>query len=261
MARTSAQTDTQANAIQKPLNGLELFQANNESGFIPGFDDISAEDIKMPRIKLCQPTSKEVGDEKCKAGEFYNITTGDTYPELNVRLLSVSKGRTMWPEQFKRGDSPICRSNNGRVSTDGKSCSTCENCRWNGNERPLCNQTYTWLGLLDDDAPFRMSASGAAISNVKTFITECTRHNVPPFTFKVKIVAEKQTNDKGTYYTPKYEIQKTENGAYVLPTKEQWNAFKETMEGLKSMFQRAVEADLMVNADDTEVIDAEGELF
>lgn len=228
---------------------LSMFQSKPGEGIL-GLENLSAEDIKMPRIKICQPLSSEVSDEKAKAGQFYNVTEDTAMDEINVRLLKITKSRVRWDEEFKRGDKPLCRSLDAQTSaTTGESCANCSYSKWNNGNRPQCQQGYTWLGLLDDDKPFRISIKGSALAPTKSFLTECMRLNVPPFTFQVKITTEKKKDEKGTYYVPKYEILKDENGQPLVPTKAQWDSFKKTMEGLSSMFERAVDQDISSSED------------
>ena len=242
---------------QQGLSGLEAFASFQEKGApIVGMDEVSAEDIKMPKIKLAQPTSAEVADEKCKAGQFYNVTTGEALDEVDCYILALGKSRVQWPEQFKRGDNPVCMSFDGKISEDGHKCSECDKCKWEGDKKPDCRQVYMWLGVLaKDKSPFRISMAGTAVSETKNYITEIVKHNLPFFVFKTKIKSEKQKGDQGIYYTPVYELCKNGDGTFETIAPTAFNDFKDLTESLSKMFFDARKKDLV----DTEMAKDAGE--
>ena len=235
------------------MSGLEAFAQFKMEGEIIGLEDVSPDDIKMPKLKLAQPTSQEVTDEKCKSGEYLNITTGVAYPTVKCHLLKVSKSRVKWPEQFKRGDAPLCRSFDGIMSESGRHCKGCPDAVWEDGKRPACGVVYSWLGLFADDSPFRMTFAGASISKVKDLLTQLKIAGLPAFAFNVELVSEKQKNDKGTYYITNFNLLKDDNGNYIPVTMDQFNKYKDTTIALADLFSRVQVADLSAYDEDVNV--------
>jgi hypothetical protein len=235
------------------MSGLEAFAQFKTDGEIVGLEDITPDDIKMPKLKLAQPTSQEVTDEKCKQGEYINITTGVAYPTVPCHLLKVSKSRVKWPPQFKRGDAPDCRSFDGITSENGRKCKGCPDCVWEDGKRPACGVVYSWLGLFDDDSPFRMTFAGASISKVKDLLTQLKMAGLPAFAFNMELVSEKQKNDKGTYYITNFSLVKGEDGKPIPVTMEQFTKYKDTTLALADLFSRVQVADLSAYDEDVNV--------
>lgn len=227
------------------MNGLEAFAAYKMDGEITGLEDVTPEDIKMPKLKLAQPTSLEVTDEKCKAGEYLNMTTSNVMPTVKCHLLSVKKGRVKWPDQFKRGDQPLCRSFDGIKSVDtGRPCKGCPDAVWEDSKKPSCGVVYSWMGLLEDDSPFRMTFAGASISKNKDLLTQLKMASLPAFAFNMELVSEKQKNDKGTYYITNFNLQKDEKGNYIPVTPEQFARYKDMTIALSDLFSKVQAQDL-----------------
>lgn len=182
---------------------------------------ISASDIKMPKIKLMQPTSQEVAKNKTKAGYFYNTITGESYEELNCTFLASTKSRIYWKKPFKRGEQPLCRSFDAiNMEAGGKGEGNCENCRfgrWDnipeGENKPSCNLSYVWLGLVDQkEEPFRIIVPGMSVSPTRDFLTNMTimlmktGNKIPLSFFNVTLKSELKENEQGTFYVVKYEL-------------------------------------------------------
>ena len=263
-AAETTTTDEKAIAAAAPSQvsiggGLDAFSQFRSKGPIVGMEDLSAEDIKMPKIKLCQPTSAEVTDEKAKQGQFLNVTTGEAYDELPCQILSFGKSRVRWPEVFKRGEDPLCRSLDNTVSdTDGTLCATCDYRVWHENKRPDCGQVYVFLLLLPNGSPARYMISGAQISRCKDFLTEVGRNGLPVFIYKMKLTSEKQKNEKGTYYVTNFTMEKNEDGSYALIDVKNYDYYRNLTESLKSMFNKVRATDL-VSSDTAEAHGDDGE--
>lgn len=240
------------------ISGLEGFSQFKSKGPITGLEDLSSEDIKMPKIKLTQPTSAEVTDEKCKAGEFFNVTTGEAYEKLECQLLAFGKSRVRWPETFKRGDDPICRSFDGVISdTTGEHCAQCPYKDWTDGERPDCSQVYVWMGLLPNGSPFRMMISGAQISKCKDFLTEVSRNGYPAFIYQMSLESEKQKNEKGTYYTINFNFQRNADGTYKTINPAEFKKYEDLTLSLQQLFNKVRATDLV--SGDTEHNNADNE--
>ena len=116
------------------------------------------------------------------------------------------------------------------------------------------------MGVLPDGSPFRMLLAGAQISRNKDFLTEISRHSLPPFIFNVILKSEKQKNEKGTYYVTNFTFDKNEDGSYKTIDPKDFQSFADMTESLQTLFSKARMADLstMSDGDDFESGDGNG---
>ena len=190
---------------------------------LTGYENLDQSDFKLTRLKIVQNTSEEAGFEGVKMGEIYNSTTKRSYPSLLVTIANVSKSRVLWPDgKFKRGDSPICRSGDGKTGhflpNDKKGCpkpgggeypcGICPFADWGPNkEKPPCNLAYSVLMVINEDqTPARMNFGGTSFSTFKDFINQCLQKSsslgkaVPVNAFNIILSTTRESNEKGIYY-------------------------------------------------------------
>jgi hypothetical protein len=232
---------------------LDLFTDFASENGVTGLEALDQTDLKLPKVKIVQMTSEEFTKDGVKPGSFYNSVTKESHDELNCILLALGKSRVMWPPQFKRGDKPLCRSFNGKKKTEGCGDGVCESCQyaqWGANgEKADCTMGYVWLMLDDENRPCRFSAQGASVSPTKDFINSVAPKlkrggkQLGIFVFKVKLSTEKQMNDKGTYFTVKYDIVGTINP-------EDYTDLENMSDSLRDLFLKAIDKD-------TQVVDSE----
>lgn len=185
-----------------------------KDGVIQGMEAVDASDIKMPRYKLLQNNSEEVSKGIGKSGQFYNSVTKEVKDELVVALLCMNKSRVRFEKPYKRGAQPLCRSFDGKVSSDGEVCASCDYCNWDkakdsGEAAPDCRESITWLFLEEDDLggiPPRIIVAGASRAEHSNFITKLSSQGFAPYIFKVRISSEQQTNDKGIFNVLKFDF-------------------------------------------------------
>jgi len=237
------------------LDALKEYRAGQGESIL-GLETMDRTDIKMPKIKLVQATSLEAQKGKAPAGHFLNTITGESYPYIDAHLLVLGKGRVMWKKPFKRGEDPLCRSNDGLVGIETatknkRACETCPYRVWenkaDGSNKPECNNSYTWLAVTagQNPAPFRLLASGSSVSPTKDFLNTIAPKKYPPLVYNVRISSEQQENQSGVFYVLKYTI-------LGVVSKETADSLSELAAGLRDMFQTAVEHDLERFADDEE---------
>ena len=238
-------TKAQSTEVGQVLTGLEAFAAFATNGAIIGLEEISSEDIKMPKVKLIQPTSAEA-NEKGVPGQYLNVTTGQAFDFLYCTLLAFGKSRVRWPAAFKRGEDPECKSYDGVYSDSGDvACKDCEYQVWNDNERPECGQVYAFMGLLPDGSPFRMVFAGAQLTKIKDFLTEVKLRRLPMFIYKIRLVSTKQSNEKGTYFTTEITLLKDDAGQYLHIDPADFGKYEEETVSLQNIFSVVRAADLV----------------
>lgn len=248
------------------LSMFEEFKAKD--GVIQGMEAIDASDIKMPRYKLLQSNSEEVQTGNGKAGQFYNSVTKEAKDELIVSLLCMNKSRVRFEKPYKRGAQPLCRSFDGKVSSEGENCAMCDYCNWDkakeaGNDSPDCRESITWLFLEENDIngiPPRIIVSGASRSEHSNFITKLSSQGFAPYIFKVRITSEQKTNDKGIFYVLKFDFATDENGKVATFPIEQCRQFDAKSKQWSKMTDRFAQHDTEMALDVIED-DSEGAVF
>lgn len=220
-------------ALKGKLGGLQDFRAGSGEE-ITGYETLDRSDFKLPALRLIQKTSAEA-DDGVPPGHFYNTVTGKHAESVLCHLLYLSKTRTKWKQPFKRGEDPLCKSFDGKVNTDNtKACAKCQDQSWDnlpdGQSKPSCLMSYTWLGVTaDGKQPFRFTAGGKSVGTTKNFINETAPQKLPPFVYKVKLGSQQQKNDSGTFYVATYEI-------VDIIDKSEFESFQKMTEGMKDTF-------------------------
>jgi hypothetical protein len=230
-----------SNLLSK-MEGMDDFAVTD--GNRVGLEDMDRSDIKIPVLQLLQPLSEAVQEEKGKAGEFYNATTGESFAEVDTTLLSLTKTRVRWGDEYRKGAKPLCRSFDGNtgVGDPGGNCANCPLKDWgDDNTKPECSQGYNWLALnLDNNDVFRYTAISSGIKPTKLFLTDYMKNysKYQLFIYKVKLSSIKEKNDKGTFYIPQYEIYDVHDKNTAAQAKNVLESYKDM---LKEDLKKAVE--------------------
>lgn len=119
-----------------------------------GRENISAEDLILPTLKLLQGSSDEVkkGIEGARAGIFW-LTGAEEPIKPPIRLLACAhtKSRTLFPKQDRKEHEGLeeCRSKDGVTGTRYGDCSACPYKEWdNENSRPpACSESHNFTVL------------------------------------------------------------------------------------------------------------------
>ncbi len=182
-----------------------------------GFEELDSSDvaIRIPFVTLLQPTSQKVVSSRgaLSAGDFILKNRDNEeicLKEIPVTIIAFTKDRTMWSENFKRGDSPICRSFDAKhMVSDGCGDGDCANCRFSKFDKDAkasaCKSSYVLLCQnLETGDLFKVKASGASYQDVKEFIQKlyntAKKTKTSSFCFQTILSSEFQTNDKGSYF-------------------------------------------------------------
>lgn len=271
MAEKKVETTEMAPVADNFVLDLSQFQDfKSADGVISGMEAMDSSDIKMPRIKLIQSTSEEAQRGIAKAGQFYNSVTGEAKDELEVVLLVMGKSRVRFEQPYKRGAQPLCRSFDGKISSEGELCASCPYADWDkaqkdGKDSPDCRQGITWMFLETDNLnsiPPRMVISGASMSDQKNFLTKLTSlGGYPPYILVTKITSEQQTNDKGIFYVAKFDFAKNADGSIKANSPADATKFRDLSEQWKAMTTRLAEFDTERYDDSVVVDDGAGGIY
>lgn len=110
----------------------------------PGTEQISGEDILLPRLRLLQDTSAEVKAQESKAGKLKHSLTETIVDSTEFIPISMYKSRIMFDPDNREG-APLCRSFDMKVGSDGSSCQDCDNAKWKEGRPPICNTIFNYL--------------------------------------------------------------------------------------------------------------------
>ena len=109
---------------KKGTTEVDVF--NNEGS--TGFEELSSDSYKMPLMKVLSKSSGEVDpdsekfDPNVKAGQFYNVATGEVFDELNVIPLKAAHQLFAWGANMGdglKGIYPLSERSNIVVSKQG----------------------------------------------------------------------------------------------------------------------------------------------
>lgn len=154
--------------------------------------------------------------EEPKNGSFYYAPTKSAFGELEVHILTISKG-------FYAPGMPDK----------------------NGNTTLKFNQIMGGVFLDGGEyCPFIMYFTGSKLKKMWDFGAEASKYKamgIPMFTLLVKMTTEKQTNDYGYSWIINFEIVKSEEGTPTLIHDPlQFNFLKENVEVVKEMIDSIV---------------------
>ena len=185
------------------------------------------EDIEptFPMVTLLQPMSQV---SNARAGWFHHSDTEQQTPDFDGVLLVRRQTRAM----FVKGDEkPICRSDDGVVPAprqrlwamepgdritfeSGKDfgvpmaprdCEACPFSVWNGDEPPLCSNSYVVIAARngDPDDLVQIRFKGTAIKPFRQWVSKkLAPKRLPMYFFAIHLEAEEHTEPSRKWWQP-----------------------------------------------------------
>lgn len=177
---------------------------------VEGLEEITRNDLVIPRFSINQPTSKE-GEHP---GHFRDNMSEVELPELkNVIALKVRKGRVF----FRSAESTDadCASDDMIVPADriehpiSKECAGCPQAKWSDDRNfKRCHETYSFL-ILHDGLPYFITFKSAAIKYVKKLLTQlalrAAKEKKAAWAYRFDISLQIEVFDAGKAYMPRFE--------------------------------------------------------
>lgn len=200
--------ESKETAIEKQDTSVML---NKETGVPVGFEDYDGdEDLQMmPRIKVCQNTSKEAKKNGVPEGEFYNTLSFEHWPTIRFIIAMRSKSRVLHGE--KMSDPNRCYSNDGAYPNSPEPINiNCAECKENrkkpedGGGYGNCNLVENFI-IKEVDSKFTSEALLSFKSTqykIAKQILAGLRHtnkNLWSYVFKANIVEMEGNN--GAYFS------------------------------------------------------------
>jgi hypothetical protein len=180
-----------------------------------GFEGVSQDDLIVPRLKIVQPTSQEG-----TAGTFRDTVSGEESATLeDVVVLKMTKARRLFEDSDLRCASDDMLKPRGSIADPIHSeCATCPLAVWttvDGKRTPpKCAETWNFL-VVHEGLPYYMTFHGAAMTNVRKFITAITlraaKLKANLFDFVMTLELDEKKFDKGRAYMPVFSNLRVEN--------------------------------------------------
>jgi hypothetical protein len=184
-----------------------------------GLEHVRSEDLVLPRLAILQPVSPLAQEEGYRPGDMVNTITGDNFGKtLDFYPLQYWETRIHWVDPTVQGGAIDCQSRDGIVGTKrdaphaGGNCAKCPFAQWSDDgQGPRCTSFKNLMIIPSgqDASPMVFSGKRTAERPVRQMVSAALmlRRNGknPPFYSSLwTITVEKQQNDQGVFFTPKF---------------------------------------------------------
>jgi len=189
-----------------------------------GMDDLSPEDLTMPRLAI--------GSNE-NAGVFIDSQTSQKFSEVDIIILGIIKQRILWPATMgDQKSNPLCRSydfDRGHtdedkfpwkqsgydkaviLGTEDKTipCDACPLKDWGSHPArekvPWCNEQIVLAILLAPSySPAILTVQGSGLKPTRAYLTSFTRDRLPPFNCVTHVELDVNTRGTVTYSVPRF---------------------------------------------------------
>lgn len=153
------------------LDGLDFEGMNLDD--LSGIDSINTDDIRVPfgKIYAKAQDGRKPGDILLPDGTVYEGYKGQELTGLSI--LKIQPVRVYFPQPFKKTNTFICRSHDGKVAAPdgkfaGRLCSTCEFSEYpEDGGAPPCREQMLLLCTIPDGTLFYFLVGGISASEFK----------------------------------------------------------------------------------------------
>ncbi len=213
--KTQTQQVEQTDSVVAVREQAEL-PAVQEEPFDDGLGEITQDDLIIPRLKVGQKQS--LGDVE---GKLFIDVTGDVVDEMDIVILSISKSRVLFPEDFSRESKPLCKSNDlikPELNDDpvfapmAAECDGCPYAKWTKKKTgkpkpPECSEVWNMLVLdFDTFLPAWFSLKRKALKPGRKIISMLKLRGlakkIPIWGYKFTVRVELSPGDSGDSYIP-----------------------------------------------------------
>lgn len=174
-----------------------------------GLENVSREDLVLPRLSVCQamsPQRKKTMPQYIEGladGEMFNTVTKDIYGErVEVIPILYSKSRIYFRD-LAAGGGILCQSRNGiDGGTIAPTCEACPNSRFAENgDTPKCN---VFMNVVSMILPQRqliiLSFKSTELKAARAWVTLMKSRNKPAYTQVYSVGVASQKNQKGEFF-------------------------------------------------------------
>lgn len=192
-----------------------------------GLENVSREDLIIPRLTICQSTSPQRKQDKpvfikgLNDGDLFNTVTQDIYGRsVELIPLMFAKSRIYFRD-LKEGGGILCRSLNGiDGGTISPTCAACPNSQFGKDKPPLCTNFANFPSLLvGENYGGQMVAASwksMALKPASAWITRMNMFDKPLFAAVYEVKSNPTTNAKGDFFVPSFTLKRwTTVGEYA----------------------------------------------
>jgi hypothetical protein len=165
-----------------------------------GRENIEAEDLVLPSLKLLQGSSEEVkqGVEGARAGLFWLSGAEEAFkPPLRVLACAHTKSRSLFPKEDRAEHQGLeeCLSRDGIVGSRYGDCASCPYKEWdNENSRPpACSESHNFT-VLTPLGPAVLRFSRTSIKAARKLLTAWSMSSDPLFSHPLVISTSIRTD-------------------------------------------------------------------
>lgn len=185
----------------------EASQALSSTSTPLGFEDDSADDLVIPRIKIMQALSPEVMDQKASIGDIVNSLTLDKLNGKTFIPVCKFNNNIYWRDRAD-GGGIICRATDGKrgINEDGSVhfCTQCRKCEFDNTKQgreaiPVCTKYINFLGFFAGEyMPIILSFSKTNMTEGKKMysMAKVTRQNIWNFGYTLNAKEKTKSNNK-----------------------------------------------------------------
>lgn len=197
--------------------GQNLPAVLNEDDYGYG-DEISAEGLQIPLIKLCQNATRE-RPSGVNPGDFYNASTGKNYgKELTIHVFKSYRGRVKFSADYRLE----CKSDDGVCGSTYGKCLECSFSKWTDDAQKrktgYCPPVITFLVVPEGEiipgllglSKVRETAANKVNSQLKFLVmenkTQPQEKRIPICFYKIKLASFVQDYNDNQIYNIKPEL-------------------------------------------------------
>lgn len=162
-----------------------------------GFEDMSKEDLQLPRVKLLQSMSRELQDEALdlKPGQIINSLTKEVFKTLEFIPIVFSKMWIKWRDMQAGGGIEW-------ISSDQNDERVIEGTIWHDGIRPEVTTYLTFLVVMNADfsKPMTLAFANMSFPTGRKLLSLARFANDHLFAHSYTLSSRKEKNDKGTFF-------------------------------------------------------------
>lgn len=187
---------------------------------------------RLPRVLSNMKVGQKASAEQ-KASGFTDELTGDVFLEANFVWLGDTTTRAYFPLPFGEGDKePACRAADGSHpdpaapaqqpgwevpanrkghagagTVPAKSCASCPNAKWQGDDGSACSESIEVLVyLLDQQRLSLIRFGGMGVSRVRRYLGALEAHvpKRPPLAYVTHVQLVEKDTPNGTFLVPQF---------------------------------------------------------
>lgn len=174
-----------------------------------GRENIDAEDLILPSLKLLQGMSPEVTQgniDGAKGGRFYSSLTDEVFDgPIRALLVYHWKSRGLLPDPKNRPATAGLEKCISRDAVEGSTYGLCQGCvhrEWNDDGKgPLCGEAHNFA-LLTPDGIVCMAFRRTALKEVRKFLTAWSTSTKTLWQHPVIIKVNRQQDGDSVWWTP-----------------------------------------------------------